>query len=78
MMVRTISEAKAHLSSLVEQVLSGEEVVIGRAGKPVVRLVPYEGGVERRPGLLRGQIQIAPDFDELSVEVAAAFELDRP
>ncbi len=77
MMVRTLSEAKAQLSALVEQVLSGEEVIIGRAGKPVVRLVPYEGGVERRPGLLRGKIRIAPDFDELPDAIAAAFEVDR-
>jgi prevent-host-death family protein len=39
-----IYEAKAKLSSLLDRVASGEEVVIARAGKPVARLVPLEGG----------------------------------
>ena len=73
MTINTISEAKARLSALVEQALSGEEVIIGRAGKPVVKLVPYDGGCERRPGALRGQIKIADDFDELPEDIAEAF-----
>lgn len=34
-------EAKTHLSSLVESVEQGEEIVITRRGKPVARLMPY-------------------------------------
>jgi prevent-host-death family protein len=37
-----IAEAKAKLSSLLDQALAGEEVVIARAGKPLVRLTPVE------------------------------------
>ena len=37
-----ISEAKAQLSALIEAVQAGEEVIIGKAGKPVARLVRYE------------------------------------
>lgn len=42
MTVTNISEAKAQLSALIERVLAGEEIVIGKAGKPVAKLVPFE------------------------------------
>jgi len=73
--VDTISEAKAQLSTLVERALAGEEVIIGRAGKPVVRLVPILQRAERRrPGTLKGQIQIGSDFDDpLPPDIAEAF-----
>jgi prevent-host-death family protein len=40
-MTRTvkISEAKATLSKLADEVSSGEEVIVSRAGKPVMKLV---------------------------------------
>ena len=41
MVITNISEAKATLSRLIEQVLNGQEVIIGKAGKPVAKLVPY-------------------------------------
>ena len=37
-----IHEAKTHLSRLIEQALAGDEVIIGKAGKPLVRLTPIE------------------------------------
>jgi prevent-host-death family protein len=43
-------EAKTHLSRLVERALEGEEVVIARAGKPLVRMVPVEAQPRRRLG----------------------------
>lgn len=72
-------EAKTHLSRLVEQVESGDEVVISRAGKPVARLIPFRRHPPRRePGALRGRIVIADDFDEpLPEELAAAFRGER-
>ena len=74
MEVKTISEAKAQLSKLVKRVLAGEEVVIGRAGKPVAKLVPFDQQQSpRRPGLLAGRIEIADDFDELPNDLAEAF-----
>jgi prevent-host-death family protein len=42
-------EAKTHLSSLLERVILGEEVVITKHGKPVARLVA-EAVVNRRQG----------------------------
>jgi prevent-host-death family protein len=69
-----IHQAKSQLSRLIERAVSGEEVIISRAGKPVARLVPYvQKRQARRLGMLRGKIRIARDFDELPEEIAAAF-----
>ena len=60
-----IAEAKARLSELVEKAASGEEIVIARDHKPVAKLVPVRSDAPRLPGSAKGQIWIAPDFDEL-------------
>ena len=66
-MVSNIHEAKTHLSKLIAAAEAGEEVVIARAGKPAVRLVPVEKKEEpvpydfRIPDQCRGQIWIADD-----------------
>ena len=75
-----IHAAKTQLSRLVEQAAAGEEIVIAKAGKPVARLVPFGPRREpRRPGLMKGQIWIAEDFDEpLPEEIMAAFRGERP
>ena len=41
-------EAKNTLGTLLDRVEQGEEIVITRHGRPVARLVPNEGGVNRR------------------------------
>ena len=46
--ITNISEAKANLSKLIERVQRGEEVVIGKAGQPVARLVPYSQDLRPR------------------------------
>jgi prevent-host-death family protein len=72
-----VHEAKSHLSRLLERVVNGEEIVIGKAGKPVAKLVPYhESQAPRSPGDWQGRVRIAPDFDELPLEVAAVFRGD--
>ena len=77
MQITNISEAKAQLSSLIEKVLAGEEVIIGKAGKPVAKLVRYnKPQAARKPGALKGKIKIADDFDELPPDIAEAFGLD--
>ena len=74
MVVTNISQAKAQLSALIEKVMAGQEVIIGKAGKPVAKLVPYKRSeVPRRPGALRGKIKIAVDFDKLPKDIAEAF-----
>ena len=68
-------EAKTNLSKLGELVRQGETVVIAKAGKPYMDLVPHKEvkGV-RKPGRLAGKIKIAADFDETSEELVSAFE----
>ena len=73
-MLVNIHEAKTHLSRLLERVAHGEEIVIGKAGKPVAKLVPFrEAGGPRSPGAWQGRVRISADFDELPPEIAAAF-----
>ena len=73
-MLVNIHEAKTHLSRLVERVAAGEEIVIGKAGRPVAKLVPYQEAMgPRSPGAWAGRVRIGPDFDELPLEAAAAF-----
>ncbi len=74
MIIRNISDAKAELSHLVEQVLQGETVIINRAGKPVVRIIPYSGKTKKRTlGVLAGKIKMLPGFDELPDDIAESF-----
>ena len=75
-MVRVgMHEAKSQLSRLVDLAERGEEVVIQRSGRPVARLVAVQ---RRRPvaeafGVLRGEIELADDFDELPAEIVEHF-----
>ena len=72
--VRNISQAKAELSTLIEMVQEGHEVILAKAGKPVARLVAYRAPVgPRTPGSMAGQIWIAPDFDVLPDDIAGDF-----
>lgn len=65
MMTFTIRKAKANLSKLIEQACQGEEVVIARGAKPVVRLVPIaDVKGHRQPGALRGKLRVGPGFFE--------------
>jgi prevent-host-death family protein len=66
-----LREAKAHLSELIDRVEHGETLTLTRHGKPVARLVPIP---ERRPGLLKGRIGMAADFDETPDWLVDAFE----
>lgn len=57
-----IHQAKTHLSRLLAEVAEGEDVVIAKSGKPIVRLIPFKADEEpRRPGTMK--IWIADDFD---------------
>lgn len=70
-----VHEAKTHLSALLERASAGERIIIARAGKPVAVLGPIAPAAkERKPGLLRGRIRIARNFDApLPADVLAAF-----
>ena len=66
-------EAKTQLSKLVERAAAGEEIVIAKAGKPMARLVAL-GRKPLRPGLLKGKVWVANDFDDTPEEIIRAFE----
>jgi prevent-host-death family protein len=71
----SIHEARSQLSRLVEAAVSGEEVIIAEAGTPLVRLVAFDQKPALRFGLMKGEIQIADDFDApLPADLLAAFE----
>ena len=56
--------AKTHLSHLVDEAAAGQEVVIAKSDKPMVRLVPVSRKPRRRGfGTLRGKMRIGDDFD---------------
>lgn len=71
-----IHEAKTHLSKLIEAAAEGEDIVIAKAGKPLVRMIPFaQPKPMRRLGGLKGKIRIAEDFDApLPGDLMAAFE----
>lgn len=59
-----LPELQTDFSELLRRVLSGEEVIISQAGTPIARIVPIaEQSLPRIPGLDRGKVIIAPDFD---------------
>lgn len=70
-----IYEAKTKLSQLVDKAAAGEDVVVSRNGKPLVRITRLEPGKRRITfGLLKGRIRVARDFDEpLPDDVLATF-----
>jgi len=72
--VVNIYEAKANLSKLIERATSGEDIVIARAGKPLVRLTPVAPIGPRVPGLLKGLVVPDDVFAPLTEEELADWE----
>ena len=65
MTIVNVHAAKTHLSRLIERVCAGEEIVIARDNRPVVRLVPVEQREPRKQfGSMQGQVAIGPEFFE--------------
>lgn len=72
-----IHDAKARLSQLVDHAASGEDVVISRHGKPLVRITQLEAPAKGRVrfGLLKGRVKLAENFDAaLSPDVLSGFQ----
>jgi prevent-host-death family protein len=60
-----IYEAKTNLSKIINDVLEGEEVIIGRAGLPLVKIVPIGGKKKNRiSGLFKNDIEFSKDIDK--------------
>ncbi|MFI5178521.1 MAG: type II toxin-antitoxin system Phd/YefM family antitoxin [Vicinamibacterales bacterium] len=59
-----IHAAKTHLSRLVDEAAAGADIVIAKAGRPMVRLVPVARGQRRAGfGALKGKIRMRASFD---------------
>lgn len=67
-----VHEAKTHLSRLIDRAAGGEEIIIGRAGKPVARLVALEPAPPIKFGGLEGQIDMSR-FDHADAEIERLF-----
>ena len=58
-----IHEAKTNLSKLIERARAGDEVIIAKAGTPMVRLVPVDRPAKRIFGSAKGQIVFKKGWD---------------
>jgi len=75
MKIVNIHEAKTQLSKYLQEVADGGEVIIGKYGQPIARLVPYVSPTPKyKLGLLKGKLKVAKDFDEVDERVAQLFE----
>lgn len=74
--MRTINihEAKTHLSRLVEEAAKGNEFIIAKSGRPMVKVTPLpDKSAEEmeRVGFLAGEISVPEDFDTMGADVIA-------
>jgi prevent-host-death family protein len=69
-----IAEAKAHLSKLLDRAAAGEEIVLGKAGKPYAKLVRASEQEPRQPGMLKHWVIPEEFWDPLTEEELALFE----
>ncbi len=69
-------EAKSRLSELGERALKGEKIVIAKAGKPLLDLVPHQAATQaRRPGVLKDKAKIIDEhWDQPDQNIIDAFE----
>lgn len=61
--VVNMHEAKTNLSALVAKAIAGEDVVIAKAGKPMVKLVSAKKG-KRKLGLWKGKVKFYRNFND--------------
>jgi len=58
-----VAEAKARFSQLIQKALAGEDVVIAKDNKPLVKLVRVRRVArKRRPGSAKGLVWMAKDY----------------
>ncbi|MGF1531614.1 MAG: type II toxin-antitoxin system Phd/YefM family antitoxin [Puniceicoccaceae bacterium] len=74
MKVINVQEAKTHLSRLIDAAVEGEEIILGKHGKPMARLSSFVAPTGPRTlGGREGEIRIAADFDEEDPRINAMF-----
>jgi antitoxin (DNA-binding transcriptional repressor) of toxin-antitoxin stability system len=74
----SLEEAQASLAELLDRAAAGEDIFIDQGDRRVRLEVIHNGErKERRPGVWKGKVWIAPDFDDpLSEEVLIGSDLD--
>ncbi len=70
-----VYDAKTNLSKLIDRVLAGERIVIARAGRPVIDLVPHVGAPVVLGGLKHAIDFDQDEFDSADADVVAMFDL---
>ncbi len=74
MLIANIHEAKTNLSSLIAAVLAGKDVVIAKAGQPVVKLVQFNNDkIMSSYGILKGKINVPDNFNDEDEEINKMF-----
>ena len=77
--VLTLSDAKARFSEIVEKVVNGDEFIVTRMGKPVVRISQVAANAEpRKLGDLAGKIWMSEDFDDWPPDLQDALGMSDP
>ena len=61
-MIVNISEAKTHLSRLIDRVYHGEKIVIAKNNLPIADLVPHKPEGKQKLGLLIGKLDVPDDI----------------
>ena len=56
MNIVNVHEAKTQFSKLLDRAHTGEEIIIGKAGKPYAKLVPLASVKDRIPGIAKGEV----------------------
>lgn len=72
-MIVNLSEAKAHLSQLVDRAYHGETIVIAKNNLPLIDLVPHRSSGKRKLGLLAGKFSVPDDFNAEDEEINGMF-----
>ena len=67
-----IHEAKTHLSRLLEQVATGERVVISKAGTPIADLVPHQAEIVTFGGM-KGEVAYSDEAFDLDPDIQQMF-----
>ena len=68
-----LSDAKARFSEIVDKAVAGEEFIVTRMGKPVVRISRFAAPRQpRKLGDLAGRIRMSEDFDDWPADLQEA------
>ena len=74
MEIYNIHQAKTNLSKLIEKTMQGQEIVIAKAGKPMVKLSEYKEKLKKRKsGLWKGKVWMSKDFNDEDEEINRLF-----